>query len=54
MEPGGLAWRRMQARKFIWLDGEVIIEKLPNKEGKTRSEYRDRPYGHDRPEPGHG
>ena len=54
MEPGSLAWRRMQARKFIWFEGDVTIRKLPNKEGKTRSGDRDRPCGHDRPETGRG
>jgi hypothetical protein len=44
----------MQARKFIWLDGDVTIREVPKKEGKTRSGDQDRPYGHDRPEPGRG
>jgi hypothetical protein len=48
MEPGSLAWRRMQAQKFTWQDGDVTIRELPKKEVKTRSGDQGRP------EPGRG
>ncbi len=54
MEPGSLAWRRMQARKFIWFDGDVTIRKLPKEGGETRSGDQDRPRGNGHPDPERG
>ena len=47
MEPGSLAWRRMQAQKFVWQDGDVVImpasEKTPEQESPHPHEGGDRP-----------
>ena len=47
-----LAWERMQARKFIWQDGDVMITPLPKKAFRKEPPHPHR--GEDRPGPGRG
>ena len=49
-----LARERMQARKFVWFDGDVTISEISKKGGETRSGDREPPHGRDRPGPGRG